>query len=143
MKSFLYFLSVLLSVHCLLAQTPSQSGEDTQNNGRGDCSNIETCSKGIDEGGEGDFVPMLSNVTVRQYGDFLNAVAADDPNHLYEERMESDYEGVCIKRTRTPGNYIYSMIEGRGEDPIVFVSWFDQARFCNWMKNGQPIGAQG
>ena len=72
MKRLLYFLAVLLSAHYLLAQTPSQSGEDTQNNGRGDYSNIGTCSKGIDEDGEGDVVPMLSNVTVRQYCDFLN-----------------------------------------------------------------------
>ncbi|HLB33807.1 MAG TPA: hypothetical protein VJK54_06185 [Chthoniobacterales bacterium] len=65
MKRLLCFLAVLLSAHYLLAETPSQSDEGNQNNGRGNYSNIGTCLKGIDEGGEGDFVPMLSNVTVR------------------------------------------------------------------------------
>src|SRR3990167_6573144 len=143
MKSFLCFLAILLSAHYLLAETPSQSDDGAQNNRRGDCSNVGTCSKGIDEGGEGDFVPVLSNVTVSQYCDFLNAVAADDSHRLYDEQMGSDRERACIKRAGTPGNYTYSVIEGKGEYPITFVSWFNQARFCNWMENGQPVGPQG
>ena len=27
--------------------------------------------------------------------------------------------------------------------PITFVSWFDSARFANWMANGKPTGAAG
>jgi len=29
-----------------------------------------------------------------------------------------------------------------GSRPISYVSWFDSARFSNWMSNGQPRGAQ-
>jgi formylglycine-generating enzyme required for sulfatase activity len=29
-----------------------------------------------------------------------------------------------------------------GQRPISYVSWFDSARFSNWMSNGQPSGAQ-
>ena len=29
-----------------------------------------------------------------------------------------------------------------GNRPITYVSWFDCARFSNWMSNGQPRGAQ-
>ena len=34
------------------------------------------------------------------------------------------------------------MVAGSGNKPITFVSWFDAARFCNWLHNGQPSGAQ-
>src|SRR3990167_1161206 len=143
MKRLFCLLAVLLSTHYLLAQTPSQSDDGAQNNGRRGYSNIGICSKGIDEDGEGDVVPMLSNVTVRQYCDFLNAVAADDSHDLYDEQIESDHESACIKRVGTPGNYTYSVIEGKEENPIVFVSWFDQVRYCNWLENGQTKGPQG
>jgi len=32
---------------------------------------------------------------------------------------------------------------GSANRPITYVSWFDSARFANWMANGQPTGAQG
>src|SRR3990167_6408467 len=98
MKSFPYFLSVLLSTHYLLAQMPSQSDEGIQNNRRGDYSNIGICSRAIEELGDGDVVSTLSNVTVSQYCDFLNAVAADDSHRLYDEQMGSDYDSASIER---------------------------------------------
>src|SRR3990167_11525100 len=143
MKSFLCFLAILLSSHYLLALMPSHSDDGTQNNGRENYSNIGTCASSIDEIGSGDVVPALFNVTVRHYCDFLNAVAADDPHHLYDEQIRLDHEDVCIVRAGLPGNYSYSVIEGKGEDPITFVSWFDQARYCNWLENGQPRGEIG
>jgi formylglycine-generating enzyme required for sulfatase activity len=30
---------------------------------------------------------------------------------------------------------------GSGNKPITYVSWFDAARFCNWLQNGQQTGA--
>lgn len=29
-----------------------------------------------------------------------------------------------------------------GDKPVNLVSWFDAARFCNWLHNGRPSGAQ-
>jgi formylglycine-generating enzyme required for sulfatase activity len=38
------------------------------------------------------------------------------------------------------GPYSYSVI-GSGNRPITYVSWFDAARFANWMNNGATNGA--
>ncbi len=42
-----------------------------------------------------------------------------------------------IARANSPGSYVYSVI-GDGQRPVTYVSWFDAARFSNWLHNGQP-----
>ncbi len=79
-------------------------------------------------------------VTNAQYCEFLNAVAASDPNGLYNLSMGSGYGGIT--RSSTSGSHTYSTIPGRGNMPANYVSWYDTLRFANWMHNGQPIGAQ-
>lgn len=80
-------------------------------------------------------------VTIQQYTEFLNAVAASDPNSLYNACM-SDVQNVAgIARTGSSGNYTYSEIGSVGR-PIACINWFSAARFANWMSNGQPTGAQ-
>lgn len=74
-------------------------------------------------------------VTVEQYAAFLNAVAASDPYGLYNTNMSSDLNVAGIARSGAPGSYSYSVI-GSGKRPITYVSWFDAARFCNWLING-------
>jgi formylglycine-generating enzyme len=79
-------------------------------------------------------------VTIQQYTDFLNAVAQSDPYALYNPSMASDLNIAGIARSGTSGGYSYSVIDNRGPSgnrPITFVSWFDAARFSNWMQNGQ------
>src|SRR3990167_3776082 len=79
-------------------------------------------------------------VTVQEYCDFLNAVATtEDPHHLYDERMESDPEEACIIRSGIPGNYSYLVVEGKANLSISQVNLFNQARYCNWLENGQLI----
>jgi len=29
-----------------------------------------------------------------------------------------------------------------GNKPVIFVSWFSAARYCNWLHNGKPSGIQ-
>lgn len=101
-------------------------------------------------------------VTNAQYTEFLNAVAAADPNGLYNTSMGASAVGTGltsgITRSGTPGAYAYSVMpdalgEGPGgadgEDysrankPVTYVSFFDAMRFVNWLANGQPTGAQG
>jgi len=85
-------------------------------------------------------------VTADQYTAFLNAVAASDPEHLYNTNMDYDAdpsrEGCNIKRFGTPGSYTYSVAPDWEDRPVNYVSWADAARFANWMHNGQPTGAQ-
>jgi sulfatase modifying factor 1 len=81
-------------------------------------------------------------VTISQYATFLNAVAKADPYGLYNPSMGADLNIAGISRSGLSGNYTYAAVNG-GNRPITYVSWFDAARFVNWLQNGQPTGAQG
>jgi len=81
------------------------------------------------------------DVTIGQYTAFLNAVAATDTYSLYNSSMGTDLNIAGISRTGGSGSYTYSVL-GSANRPITYVSWFDSARFANWMANGQPTGSQ-
>ena len=81
------------------------------------------------------------DVTIGQYTAFLNAVAATDTNSLYNSSMGTDLNIAGISQTGGTGSYTYSVL-GSANRPITYVSWWDSARFANWMANGQPTGAQ-
>ena len=85
-------------------------------------------------------------VTGSQYAAFLNAIAKTDAAYgLYNANMGSDsnsYGYAQISRLGAPGSYTYEVMKNTGQRPITYVSWFDCARFCNWMSNGQPRGDQ-
>jgi formylglycine-generating enzyme required for sulfatase activity len=90
------------------------------------------------------------DVTIGQYCAFLNAVAKTDTYELFNASMETDKNIAGISRTGISGAYVYSVIGPFGylagqtpaNRPITYVSWFDAARFANWMSNGQPTGDQ-
>ena len=79
-------------------------------------------------------------VTIGQYTTFLNAVAATDTYSLYNPSMATDLNIAGITQAGSSGSFSYSAI-GSGNRPISYVSWFDAARFANWMNNGATIGA--
>jgi sulfatase modifying factor 1 len=86
------------------------------------------------------------DVTAAQYTQFLNAVAATDTYYLYHIHMPSTgslHKGCGIIQSGDPGSYTYSVVAGRENFPVNFVSWGDAARFANWLSNGQPTGPQG
>ena len=87
------------------------------------------------------------DVTTAQYVEFLNAVAKTDTYGVYNTIMDAGYyPTVAITRSGDPGSYSYSVTGGYSEAancPIFGVTWGDAARFCNWLQNGQPTGAQG
>ncbi|MEI6417156.1 MAG: SUMF1/EgtB/PvdO family nonheme iron enzyme [Verrucomicrobiota bacterium] len=72
-------------------------------------------------------------VTVGEYADFLNAVAVTDVHTLYHETMDE------ITRDGEPGDYHYEAVAGGENLPITFVTWFDEARYCNWKEHGSPM----
>jgi formylglycine-generating enzyme required for sulfatase activity len=76
-------------------------------------------------------------VTNAQYGAFLNAAAKTDSYGLYNSGM-SDFG---ITRGGSSGSYTYSVTTALANRPVVYVSWFDAARFSNWMMNGQGNGS--
>jgi formylglycine-generating enzyme len=84
-------------------------------------------------------------ITAGQYTEFLNAVAGVDTYSLYNTIMSiSGYgPGIACTGGGTVGNpYVYTVDPAYTNRPVIYVSWGDAARFCNWLANGQPIGAQ-
>jgi sulfatase modifying factor 1 len=78
--------------------------------------------------------------TIQQYTDFLNAAAKSDPYSLYNANMALDLNSAGISRTGSSGSYTYSVMNNSGSSghrPITYVSWWDAARFANWLHNGQ------
>ena len=83
-------------------------------------------------------------VTIGQYTSFLNAVAATDTYSLYNPFMATDLNVAGISRSGALGSYTYAVVNNGGDSsnrPITYVSWFDAARFCNWLHNGATNGA--
>jgi formylglycine-generating enzyme required for sulfatase activity len=82
------------------------------------------------------------DVTASQYCQFLNAVAKTDTYGLYSTYMATGSAGCGILQSGVSGSYTYSVTKS-GNYPVNCVSWGDAARFCNWLQNGQPTGAEG
>lgn len=89
-------------------------------------------------------------VTAGQYTEFLNAVADEDTYGLYNTAMGDPLGfplgtsyGANIQRTGSSPNYSYSVAADWADRPVNHVSFWDAARFANWLHNGQPNGPQG
>jgi len=90
------------------------------------------------------------DVTIGQYTAFLNAVdpSGTNPNGIYNSSMGTNLNiaGISYDEAAAPESK-YSVIGPFGamqipqataaNRPITFVSWFNAARFANWMTNGQ------
>ena len=77
-----------------------------------------------------------TEVTNAQYTDFLNAVAETDTHALFNTEMS-------ITQTGSNGSFSYTALEGLEQHPVTYVSFWDAARYTNWLHNGQPTGDQG
>lgn len=92
-------------------------------------------------------------VTIAQYAEFLNAVARTNPAQhivdLWNPAMFADktISGINRAGSGTPADpFVYTVAGPQGvtpvgatspgNRPITYVSWFDAARFANWMHNG-------
>jgi formylglycine-generating enzyme len=83
-------------------------------------------------------------VTAGQYAAFLNAKAAfGDPYGLYNTSMTGTQYGCQIYRGSSSDGgipYTYSVAEEYANRPVNYVSFWDAARFTNWLNNGQGNG---
>jgi len=78
-------------------------------------------------------------VTNSQYATFLNAVATTDTFALYSTNMGSNAQGG-ITRSGSSGSYTYAARTGYADKPVTFVSYWDAARFANWVGTGTTEG---
>jgi len=78
-------------------------------------------------------------VTNGQYAAFLNAVAKTDSFALYNPNMGSNAQGG-ITRSGTSGSYSYTVKTGYENKPVVYTSYWDAARFANWVGTGHTEG---
>ena len=100
-----------------------------------------------------DYGIAQTETTVTDYVQFLNAAAryvpADSQYDYLTELWNIDMApsltdshsviGDQIYRTGTDGNWTYTAAPDAGQLPIGNVSWFNAARFVNWLNNGQPV----
>ena len=120
----------LVSIETVMVGDPGNAADGT---GYGAVSNVFAIGK--------------YEVTINQYTTFLNSVASVTSDsyvvNLWNTNMATDLNVAGISRSGNgiEGNpYSYSGI-GSGNRPIAYVSWFDAARFANWMNNGATNGA--
>lgn len=92
-------------------------------------------------------------VTIGQYTKFLNAVdpAGENPYGIYNSHISTNpnIAGISFDANGLPGEK-YAVMNPAGyaprrgvtgaNRPVTYVSWFDAARFANWMTNGQGAG---
>jgi len=108
--------------------TVGNPGNAADGNGRGQVNDVYRIGK--------------YEVTIGQYTEFLNAVAATDTYSLYNMGLILNASVRGIQRDGVSGSYQYIAL-GSANKPVAFITWWDAARFANWMHNGQPTGPQG
>lgn len=81
-------------------------------------------------------------VTNSEYANFLNKIASNtDTYNCYNTSMGSDSRGGIL-RSGISGSYSYTTKTNMSNKPVNFISWFNAARFCNWLHNNMPSGLQ-
>lgn len=82
-------------------------------------------------------------VTNSQYTAFLNAVdpAGANANGIWNSSMGSDARGGISFNSSAASGSKYTVKTNMAEKPVNYVSWYDSARFINWLHNGQGAGS--
>ena len=106
----------------------------------GDANNAgEVQSQGTYGGVSYDYHIGTHEVTNSQYTAFLNAKAGSSDTHgLYNASMGSDTNHGGIINN---GGGSFSVKSGFESKPVNYVSFWDAARFANWLTNGQASGS--
>lgn len=78
-------------------------------------------------------------VTNQQYVQFLNSVDPTGGNarSLFHTGMDTDPVGGITRDLAAAAGARYVAKSGRADKPVVYASWWNAARFTNWLHNGQ------
>jgi formylglycine-generating enzyme required for sulfatase activity len=87
-------------------------------------------------------------VTNAQYAEFLNVVnptgsgtGGVGPNGIYNTNMGTNARGGITYNAGAANGAKYTIRANMGNKPVNYVSWYDSARFTNWLGNGQGTGS--
>jgi formylglycine-generating enzyme required for sulfatase activity len=82
-------------------------------------------------------------VTNAQYGAFLNAADPTGANAtgIYNTNMGTNARGGITYTAGAASGAKYTIRTSMGDKPVNYVSWYDAARFANWLHNGQGSGS--
>lgn len=95
-------------------------------------------------------------VTNAEYAAFLNAVDPEgaNANGIWNSSMGTDARGGIAYTANFASGTKYTIKNNMGNKPVNYISWYDAARFSNWLHNGTadfctglkripPLGAAG
>ena len=82
-------------------------------------------------------------VTNSQYAEFLNVAdpTGANANGIYNINMGSNNRGGITFTSGAATGAKYTIRTSMGDKPVNYVSWYDAARFTNWLGNGQGSGS--
>ena len=82
-------------------------------------------------------------VTNAQYTDFLNAAdpTGANANGIFNASMGSNGNGGIAYTSGAASGTKYTIRTSMGDKPVNYVSWYDSARFTNWLHNGHGAGS--
>ncbi|MBX9577107.1 MAG: formylglycine-generating enzyme family protein [Chthoniobacterales bacterium] len=84
-----------------------------------------------------------SVISVSDYTEFLNCVAATDTYGVYNPKMGEDAGiGSIITRSGKPGSYTYNDNPEKASFPVTYVSQVSAMRYCNWKSHHGAFGLQ-
>lgn len=78
-------------------------------------------------------------ILAKDYAIFLNEVSVQDSANFYDEKMASATEIPSILRSDLGGRYTYTIIKGRENSLVPFLSWYDAASYCRWKDEKEKI----
>ncbi|MFW2479090.1 MAG: formylglycine-generating enzyme family protein [Lentimonas sp.] len=132
MKSFKTLLTATASA-CALAGSVDSAMIEIDTSYVGDAGNANDAS-GYGGVSYGYYVGTYE-VTNSQYVSFLNATGSTNAHGVYNSNMNNNWLGG-IQQSGVSGSFTYSVKTGMGEKPVNYVSFWDAARFTNWLTTG-------
>ena len=131
MKNFKTLLAVTAATCALASSATAMIEIDTSYVGDADNANDTSGYGGVSY----DYHVGTYEVTNSQYVSYLNATGSTNAHGVYNSNMGSSEHGG-IQQTGTSGSFTYNVKSGFGDKPVNFVSFWDAARFTNYLTTG-------